>query len=47
VITIYVNFAELPSWLMLAPLKILYEEIHVDVSHVEVIWKPMLGSLGN
>jgi len=40
--TIYVNFAELPSWLMLAPLKDLYQGVNVDVT-----WKPMLGSLGN
>jgi 2-hydroxychromene-2-carboxylate isomerase len=47
VITIYINFAELPSWLMLAPLKNLREEAKVDLTNVEVIWKPMLGSLGN
>ncbi|MCS5585814.1 MAG: hypothetical protein NZ777_20165 [Pseudomonadales bacterium] len=40
--TIYVNFAELPSWLMLAPLKNLCAEVKVDLS-----WKPMLSSLGN
>jgi 2-hydroxychromene-2-carboxylate isomerase len=47
VITIYINFSELPSWLMLAPLKNLCEEAKVELTHVEVIWKPMLGSLGN
>ena len=41
-ITIYINFAELPSWLMLAPLKNLCEE-----TGVEVAFKPMLSSLGN
>ena len=40
--TIYINFAELPSWLMLAPLKNLCAEVKVDLS-----WKPMLSSLGN
>ena len=41
-ITIYINFAELPSWLLLAPLKNLCEE-----TNIEVAWKPMLGSLGS
>ncbi|MFP6805338.1 MAG: DsbA family protein [Pseudomonadales bacterium] len=40
--TIYINFAELPSWLMLAPLKNLCAEVKVDLA-----WKPMLSSLGN
>ncbi|HIE88767.1 MAG TPA: hypothetical protein EYP91_18410 [Gammaproteobacteria bacterium] len=40
--TIYINFAELPSWLMLAPLKNLCAEVEVHLA-----WKPMLSSLGN
>jgi 2-hydroxychromene-2-carboxylate isomerase len=44
---IYINFSELPSWLMLAPLKDLCEREKTDLANVEVIWKPMLGSLGN
>lgn len=41
-ITIYINFAQLPSWLMLASLKNLCEE-----ASVQVVWKSMLSSLGN
>ena len=40
--TIYVNFSELPSWLMLASLKRLCSEVRVELA-----WKPMLSSLGN
>jgi len=40
--TIYVNFSELPSWLMLASLKNLCHEVKIELA-----WKPMLSSLGN
>lgn len=41
-ISVYLNFSELSSWLLLAPLKKLCEELPVDL-----VWKPMLSSLGN
>lgn len=41
-ISVYLNFSELSSWLLLAPLKKLCEEVTVDL-----MWKPMLSSLGN
>jgi 2-hydroxychromene-2-carboxylate isomerase len=40
--TIYINFSELPSWLMLEPLKKLCEKTQVDLT-----WKPMISCLGN
>ena len=41
-ISVYLNFSELSSWLLLAPLKKFCEEVPVGL-----IWKPMLSSLGN
>ena len=41
-ISVYLNFSELSSWLMLAPLQKLCEKVPVDL-----MWKPMFSSLGN